>query len=431
MDGGCVDTESDPGFLQQVRDALSCLYDHARLQRHPLAERLVSAQTAITRTRAQELRRILLDAIEALNPGDNVPIRAPERRPYAILFGLYVEGRTWHQVADSLGIGGRQLRRDRGAALEALASILRDRYLAQPGDGGSPVSGEPLRLESERLARERKPVDLRELVDELIPLLDGLVHDQEVRLVADLPPDLPKPSTSRILVRQILINLASQALKTLPLARLSFEASSSEAVVGIGLSLEYRERGAQAEKETLGAELGLELGPAETLATALGATLHREMAGDRSESIWVLLPVRDETVVLVVDDNQELFELFQRYAVGQPYRLTHAASADQALSVLKSANPDVITLDLMMPDRDGWELLQSLRSDPANAHIPVVVCSVLGEPELALSQGAQVYLNKPVEQTDLLQALARARTMAWEGEARRGLPAHNSASRSR
>ena len=426
-----MSTESDPGFLHQVRDALSCLYDHARLQRHPLAERLVSAQAAVTRTRAQELRRILLDAIEALNPGDNVPIRALERRPYAILFGLYVEGRRWQQVADSLGIGGRQLRRDRMAALEALVSILRDRHLAVPVAGASPGDGEPLRLESERLAGQHKPVDLEELVDELLPLLGGLVRDQQVHLVVDLPPDLPKPDTSRILVRQILINLASQALKTLPLVRLSFVASASEAMIGIGLSLAYRAGHSRVKKKPSGPDLDLDLSSAETLAAALGASLHREATGDCSETIWILLPVRDETVVLVVDDNRELFELFQRYAVGQPYRMVHAASADQALSILQSASPDVITLDLMMPDRDGWELLQSLRSDPANAHVPVVVCSVLGEPELALSQGAQVYLNKPVEQTDLLQALARARTMAWEGGVRRGWPARSSTSRSR
>jgi hypothetical protein len=134
------DTSNDVEFVRQVRDALTCLYDHVHLQRHPLAQRLVPQQTVATRTRAQELRRILLDAIEALNPGDSVPIRAPERRPYAILFGLYVEGRQWQEVANSLSIGGRQLRRDRAAAIEALASILTDRYLVEPATGTEPTA---------------------------------------------------------------------------------------------------------------------------------------------------------------------------------------------------------------------------------------------------------------------------------------------------
>ena len=73
---------------RQIRDALAHLYDYVYLQRHPLAERLLPAHASTIRTRAQELRRILLDAIESLNPGDSVPIRALERRSYAILFGL-------------------------------------------------------------------------------------------------------------------------------------------------------------------------------------------------------------------------------------------------------------------------------------------------------------------------------------------------------
>jgi hypothetical protein len=140
MDDRSPDTSNDVEFVRQVRDALTCLYDHVHLQRHPLAQRLVPQRTVATRTRAQELRRILLDAIEALNPGDSVPIRAPERRPYAILFGLYVEGRQWQEVANSLSIGGRQLRRDRAAAIEALASILHGRYLVEPATGTEPTT---------------------------------------------------------------------------------------------------------------------------------------------------------------------------------------------------------------------------------------------------------------------------------------------------
>ncbi len=110
--------------------------------------------------------------------------------------------------------------------------------------------------------------------------------------------------------------------------------------------------------------------------------------------------------MLVVDDNQELFALFERYTAGHPYRLVHAAGADEALMLARSHLPHAITVDLMMPNRDGWELLQALRGDPVTARIPAIVCSVLNEAGLALSLGAQGYLKKPVSQTDLLQALA-------------------------
>jgi CheY-like chemotaxis protein len=402
-------------FVREIRDALAHLYDFAYLQRHPLAQRLVPPQAETTRTRAQELRRILLDAIEVLNPGDSVPIRAAERRAYAILFGLYVEGRERREVAASLGIGGRQLRRDRAEAFVALASILRDRYLITPTTS---AAGDPLRLESERLAQQREPVDLHDLVSDLLPLLESMAGEHGVCLQSYVGPGLPKPCANRTLMRQVLIGLASQALTTLPLARLSFEARPSGAMIGIGLSLEYRQAALPVEGSPTASAPTLDLKLVETLTAALGGRLLQDSPSSEEKQVWVLLPLQEETLVLVVDDNQELFELFQRYVVGQPYHLLHAASADQALDLARSARPDIITLDLMMPNHDGWELLQALRANPATVRIPVVVCSVLKEPELALSLGAQIYLKKPVGQADLLQALGEAKRQAWAEEAR-------------
>lgn len=408
-------TSGDSSLESQIRDALAHLYDYAYLQRHPLATRLVPVEAAATRTRGQELRRILLDAIEALNPGDNVPIRAPERRPYAILFGLYVEGRSQPEVADGLGIGGRQLRRDRAEALAALASVVRDRYRVADAPA---AAEEPVRLESERLAQQREPVDLGELVRGLLPLLEGMARERGVSLVSRVGPGLPLLSGNRTLLRQILLSLASQTLTTFPLTCLSFEAQQAAAMIGVGLRLAYREGHRPAPE--------LETRSVEALVTALGGSLRREATHGGQETVWVLLPLQDETVVLVIDDNEALFTLFQRYVAGQPYRLHHAANAGEALARVRGEAPGVITLDLMMPGRDGWDILQALRAEPVSARIPVIVCSVLEEPELALSLGAQLCLKKPVGQAELLRALAEAKTRAWAGEGCRGAPARSS-----
>ena len=115
-------TGQDREFESRLHETLDHLFDFAYLERHPFATRFVPPHTAVPR--GQALRRILLDAIEALNPGGAVPRRSPERRAYAILFGLYVEGRTQADVARSLSIGARQLRRDRAAALRTLYALL-------------------------------------------------------------------------------------------------------------------------------------------------------------------------------------------------------------------------------------------------------------------------------------------------------------------
>jgi CheY-like chemotaxis protein len=395
---------NDAEFIEQVRDALAHLYDHVHLQRHPLAKRWVAPQSVTTRTRGQELRRILLDAIEALNPGDNVPLRATERRAYAILFGLYVEGGERHKVAESLGIGDRQLRRDQTEAVAALASILRDHYLtAAPVREDSAAEPEPLRSESERLAQQREMVDLYDLVNGLLPLLEPKARAQGIWLISQAPPDLPKLYVNRILIRQILISLAGYALANLPLTGLSFQARLAQAGIEVGLDLKYR-------RESLVESDLPRLTPAfnsvETLVAALAGHIRLETLSGETQTLWLWLPYHAETVVLVVDDNEELFALFQRYVGDHPYQLIHAQSVDQALRLVQSNPPDVVTLDLMMPNRDGWELLQTLRADPTTTPIPVIVCSVLEDPDLALSLGAQAYLKKPVGAVDLLQALA-------------------------
>jgi CheY-like chemotaxis protein len=418
-----MNTGLDSEFIPQLRDALAHLYDYAYLQRHPLAERLVSPETGAIRTRAQELRRILLDAIEALKPGDSVPMRASERRPHSILFGLYVEGRPQQEVASSLGIGGRQLRRDRVAAFEALASVLRDRHLQMEQAGLLKARQEPLRRESERLAQGRERLDLHELVQGLLPLLSSMAREHGVDLEARVGKDLPKPSVNRTIIRQVLIGLASQALSTLPLTRLSFQARPAGGAIGIGLGLGYREADVSPEQAPVADRLVSEAKSAVTLIATLGGSLVPEAVSCQEEIVWVLLPLQEELTILVVDDNQELFALFERYVTGHPFRLVHAASVEQALAAAQSLKPHIVTIDLMMPGRDGWELLQALRAEPATKGVPTIVCSVLEEPKLALSLGAQGYLKKPVGQADLLRALEAVQTQAWAQGGSRGSPA--------
>lgn len=71
--------------------------------------------------------------------------------------------------------------------------------------------------------------------------------------------------------------------------------------------------------------------------------------------------------------------------------------------------PDVILLDVMMPHQDGWQVLQRLQAQVGTQHIPVIVCSVFDDPELARSLGAVDFLPKPVSRLQLLRALSRRR----------------------
>jgi CheY-like chemotaxis protein len=397
-------------LAREVRDALTHLYDHAYLERHPLAARLAPPSGG-PRTRAQATRRILLDAIELLNPGDNVGLRALERRAYGILFGLYVEGLDVADVAEQLGISARQLRRDRAVAIEALAAILEDRHLppapplAVPPAPPTEIPAPPvdaLLTESRRLAAQPEALDLARLIANLLPILTPLARERQVTLAAAIDPALPRVRANPTLVRQILIGLARQAMEPGRAGRLSFQAAVGAGSIRVGLV--FTPAGGATTAPALPPDSDLA-----TMAAALGGAIEEELpatpaaAGTR----WLRLPYRAQRTVLIVDDNQDLLELFRRYLAGYPYQVMAAGTVDEGLALLGGTRPDAVVLDLMMPGRDGWEFLRAVREEPGLQDLPVIVCSVLHEPDLALALGAQDVLKKPVAAADLLAALTR------------------------
>jgi CheY-like chemotaxis protein len=118
-------------------------------------------------------------------------------------------------------------------------------------------------------------------------------------------------------------------------------------------------------------------------------------------------PAGVEKVLLVVEDNEGVIQAFQRYLAGYNYQVVGATTGSEALRLAREMSPTMITLDVMIPGQDGWEILHSLKRDPATQPIPVIICSVLEDPELARSLGAAAYLRKPVAQADLLATLER------------------------
>jgi CheY-like chemotaxis protein len=118
----------------------------------------------------------------------------------------------------------------------------------------------------------------------------------------------------------------------------------------------------------------------------------------------LVLPVSDR-IVLVVDDNEDVLALFQRCLKPYDFRVVTANNADRALDLATRLQPYAMTVDLMMPDGDGWDLIQTLLNQPQTQSIPIIVCSVLNQKELALSLGATAFLDKPVTEQALLAAL--------------------------
>jgi adenylate cyclase len=112
-------------------------------------------------------------------------------------------------------------------------------------------------------------------------------------------------------------------------------------------------------------------------------------------------------MVLVVDDDRTARELMRVMLAREGFDVVTAANGREGLELARRLNPAVITLDIIMPDLDGWEFLRQIKDEPAAAGIPVIVATMLDERDRGFTLGASEYLTKPIDRERLKQLLSR------------------------
>jgi signal transduction histidine kinase/DNA-binding response OmpR family regulator len=113
--------------------------------------------------------------------------------------------------------------------------------------------------------------------------------------------------------------------------------------------------------------------------------------------------------VLVIDDEPSVGDLMKRYLTKEGYRVEIARGGKEGLRLAKELRPDAITLDVMMPDMDGWAVLASLKSDPELADIPVIMLTIMDQKNIGYALGASDYLTKPIDRERLSAVLKKYR----------------------
>jgi CheY-like chemotaxis protein len=113
-----------------------------------------------------------------------------------------------------------------------------------------------------------------------------------------------------------------------------------------------------------------------------------------------------ERIILCIDDDAQIVSLYERYLKPKGFQVIPITNAATAKDAVKRIKPYAITLDIMMPEVDGWSILTELKSDPETHHIPVIVCSIVEEKDKGFSLGAADYLLKPIAEEDLLDSLS-------------------------
>jgi len=117
-------------------------------------------------------------------------------------------------------------------------------------------------------------------------------------------------------------------------------------------------------------------------------------------------------LVLAVDDNPDVIVLIKAALKDTPYTVVGLQDPLQAMELVQELHPCAIMLDVMMPDLNGWQLLNQLKVNPATASIPVMMITVLTEPTTGYVLGADAYLIKPFKTTVLLNTLRDL--LAWQ-----------------
>ncbi len=302
-----------------------------------------------------------------------------------------------------------------------------------------------------------EPVDIAALAEDVRLMVAPLAARNANTLSVVLDPGVDSMRSDHTKVKQSLLNLLSNACKftregrvDLTIQRDPERAGMLLFVVndtGVGMTEAQQARlfeaFTQADSSTTrqygGTGLGLVI--TRSFARMLGGDVSVRSAPGEGSTFTLALPLMPATAepaesdvtepdaypagpvaaearatVLLTDDDPASRRIIGAHLVREGYRVTYAQSGVEALELARRERPDAITLDIMMPQPDGWSVLQALKADPELASIPVVLISITADRNLGLALGAAAVLSKPVDRAELAAAL-REHCAVPDGEA--------------
>jgi PleD family two-component response regulator/two-component sensor histidine kinase len=294
-----------------------------------------------------------------------------------------------------------------------------------------------------------------DVIDEVMNIMKSFADNKFIEIAVSIGESIGTITADRVKLRQILYNLLSNAIKFTPEGGMvGIDVSKEENVdgrypwalpvlefvkfsiwdTGVGIDPEDKDRifdefeqvNSSFSREYGGAGLGLALtkklvelhGGNITVESKLGegtifsfmipVTSPVEAIGPETvEAVSLNFPwMKEEApLILVVEDNLSTTELLTLHLTQAGYKVAHAFDGEEALEKAKNLKPFAITLDVMLPKKDGWEVLQELKSDQRTTDIPVIIHSIVDNKDLAFALGATDYLLKPLDKDALISKL--------------------------
>jgi PAS domain S-box-containing protein len=288
-------------------------------------------------------------------------------------------------------------------------------------------------------------------------VLSAALAEKSITLAFALDHDIEELVVDQTRFKQILINLVSNAVKfsrqggtvTIRSARVGTDIEFRVEDQGIGIKPEeigqlfkpFRQ--AQSGKGMNREGMGLGLAITRRLVELHGGTIRVESEWGSGTSMVFRLPMMvdvssermlqagmlldalkrenvganagEKPLALIVEDSVQAAELLQMYIETAGYRTAVARNGVDAVEMAKRLRPSVITLDLLLPVKDGWAVLKELKRHPLCKTIPVIIVSIVDEKTLGFSLGAVDYFVKPVNRDELVQALNKVHLLPGPG----------------
>jgi len=303
------------------------------------------------------------------------------------------------------------------------------------------------KVESGKMGIYNETADLQQLVNDVTTTLQPMISNYENTLDTVFECEDREIRTDVTKFRQILMNLLSNAAKFTKKGKITVTASQfmeegtdlvsiSVSDTGIGMTAEQLDKVfdefTQADDSTTrefgGTGLGLSI--CKKFAELMNGRIDVKSTPGEGTCFTFVVPAIAEDIeteetqkeqsdesddaktrglakVLVVDDDESSREISKRILSKRGYSVITADNGAAGIELACAQQPDIIVLDILMPGMDGWQVLEKLRDIPETGGIPIIMQSMLSEKELGLSLGADDYLTKPVDKSDLPNAVRK------------------------
>ncbi len=291
------------------------------------------------------------------------------------------------------------------------------------------------KIEAGKMELAFDEVNIADITNSVLSTMSGLIKDKPIQMQRSIQPNLPTVRADAIRIRQVMINLLSNAAKFTDEGAITVEVALKPGTGGrneVNVSVTDTGPGIahQDQAKLFQPFSQVDDSPTrKTGGTGLGLSICQHIINMHGGKIWVesgigqgstfhfTLPLfRKEheaisgsgnKVVVAIDDDMQVIGLYERYLNPQGYQVVPLTNPAQAVERVKQIKPFAVTLDIMMPGVDGWQVLDNLKGDPDTRNIPVIICSIVEELEKGFNLGATDYLVKPILEEDLVNALDR------------------------